>query len=347
MAVKLRLSKNSMVTKLGGTPVRRALFTLSLLVILLTGGLFFYYYNYYANLIEAKLEGGPFANMSVLYAAPRPITAGEVIEPAEIAAYLRRAGYSEDSNRSPLGWYRLRPDAIEINPGPEAYDTEGAVIKMSSGKVSQIISQHDNRSRTQFLLEPEPLSNLFDKQRQKRRIVRYEDIPKVMVNAALSAEDKNFFLHPGFDPFGILRAAYRDIVEGKMEGASTITQQLARTLWLGTERGWKRKVPETLITLHLERKLTKAQIFEYYANSIDIGTQSSFGVRGFAQGAQVYFGKDLAQVTISEAAMLAGLPQGPSLYDPFRNPERALNRRNIILKLMRDNDYITEQEYGQ
>ena len=333
------------MAKLAGSPLRRALLILATLVVVSGGGLFFYYYNYYANLIEEKLEAGPFSAMSVLYAAPRPVTTGEIIAPAEIAAYLRRAGYSEDSNRGRAGWYRLRPDAIEINPGPEAYDSEGAVIKIDGGKVTQIISQHDNRTRTQFLLEPEPLSSLFDSQRQKRRVVRYDDIPKVMVNAALSAEDKNFFLHTGFDPIGIVRAAYRDIVEGKMEGASTITQQLARTLWLGTERGWKRKVPETLITLHLERKLTKQQIFEYYANSIDIGTQSSFGVRGFAQGAQVYFGKDLSQITIPEAAMLAGLPQGPSLYDPFRNPERSMNRRNIILKLMRDNGHITDQEY--
>ncbi len=347
MAVKLRLSKDSLIAKLAGTPLRRGLLLFALIFVIAGGGLFVYYYNYYAGLIEAKLEAGPFADMSVLYAAPRPVLAGEKIEPAEIAAYLRRAGYSEDSNRSRVGWYRLRPDAIEINPGPDAYDNEGAVIKVAGGSVTEIISQHDNRTRNQFLLEPEPISNLFDKQRQKRRVVRYEDIPKVMVNALLSAEDKNFFRHPGFDPFGIVRAAYRDIVEGKMEGASTITQQLARTLWLGNERGWRRKVPEVLITLHLEHQLSKEQIFEYYANSIDIGHQSSFWVRGFAQGAQVYFGKDLRNITVSEAALLAGLPQGPSLYDPFRNPERAQYRRNIILKLMRDNDYITDAEYQE
>jgi penicillin-binding protein 1B len=347
LAVKLRLSKDSLIAKLAGTPLRRGLLLFALIFVIAGGGLFVYYYNYYAGLIEAKLEAGPFADMSVLYAAPRPVLAGEKIEPAEIAAYLRRAGYSEDSNRSRVGWYRLRPDAIEINPGPDAYDNEGAVIKVAGGSVTEIISQHDNRTRNQFLLEPEPISNLFDKQRQKRRVVRYEDIPKVMVNALLSAEDKNFFRHPGFDPFGIVRAAYRDIVEGKMEGASTITQQLARTLWLGNERGWRRKVPEVLITLHLEHQLSKEQIFEYYANSIDIGHQSSFWVRGFAQGAQVYFGKDLRNITVSEAALLAGLPQGPSLYDPFRNPERAQNRRNIILKLMRDNDYITDAEYQE
>ena len=324
--------------------MRRAVVITFLLFTIVGGGTFIYYYNLYANMIHDKLEAGPFADMSVLYAAPRPVTTGESITPPEIAAYLRRAGYSENNNRSSVGWYRLRPDGIEINPGPEAYDSEGAVIKVADGKVTEILSQHDNRKRTQFLLEPEAISNLFDKQRQKRRIVRYADIPQVMVDAVLSAEDKNFFAHPGFDAFGILRAAYRDIVEGKMEGASTITQQLARTLWLGDERGWRRKVPETLITLHLEQKLDKKEIFEYYANSIDIGHQSTFWVRGYAQGAQAYFGKDLSQIQLKEAAMLAGLAKGPSLYDPFRHPDRALQRRNIVLKLMRENGKITDQQ---
>lgn len=311
-------------------------------------GVFLYFYNVYSKVIQEKLEAGPFANMTVLYAAPRPVMTEERIEPIEIAAYLRRAGYSEESNRSRLGWYRLRPDAIEINPGPDAFDSEGAVIKFGNGVVKEIISQHDNRRRTQFLLEPEPISNLFDKQRQKRRIVRYEDIPTVMVDAVLSAEDKNFLLHPGFDAFGIMRAFYRDTFQGKREGASTITQQLARTLALGDDKpGWGRKLPEAFMTLYLEQRLTKEQIFEYYANSIDIGHQSSFNVRGFAQGAQVYFGKDLRDVTLAEAALLAGLPQGPSSYDPFRNPERALARRNIILRAMRDNGKINEELYRE
>jgi penicillin-binding protein 1B len=347
LAIKLRLSKKSSVGKWLASPWRRRLLLATGLLIATAAGVFIYYYNYYADLIQAKLEAGPFADMSVLYAAPRPITTGERIETAEIAAYLRRAGYSEDSNRSPVGWYRLRADAIEINPGPEAFQDEGAVIKVSHGEVTEILSQHDHRTRSQYLLEPEPISNLFDKQRQKRRIVRFDDIPPVMVHAALSAEDSSFFEHLGFSATGILRAAYRDIVEGKMEGASTITQQLARTLWLGNERGWRRKIPETLITLHLEQRLTKQQIFEYYANSIDVGHQSSFWVRGYAQGAQAYFGKDLRQVTIPEAALLAGLAKGPSFYDPFRNPERALARRNTVLGLMRDNRYITEEQYRQ
>lgn len=324
---------------------RRFLLGTTAFLVITGASVFFYFYNRYAAMIQAQLEAGPFADMTVLYAAPRPVTTGEVITPAEIATYLRRTGYSEDSNRSPVGWYRLRSDAIEINPGPAAFDSEGAVIKVAGGKVTEIISQHDTRKRTQFLLEPEPISNLFDKQRQKRRIVRYDEIPKVMEDALLSAEDKNFFSHPGIDPFGVLRAVYKDVFYGKHEGGSTITQQLARTLWLSDKRsGWGRKFPEAFITLHLEQRLEKKQIFEYYANSIDIGYVGSFSVRGFAQGAQAYFGKDLSQVTLPEAALLAGLPQGPDAYNPFRHPEAATRRRNLVLTAMHTNGKITDEQ---
>jgi penicillin-binding protein 1B len=342
--VKLQLPKTGLGARLLKTPLRRRLVIGSVVLFFVTAAIFIFYYNRYASMIQDKLEAGPFADMTVVYSAPRQVTVGETISAPEIAAYLRRAGYSNDSNRSRVGWYRLRPDGIEVNPGPAAYDDEGAVVKVASGKVTSIVSLHDNRKRTQFLLEPEVISNVFDKQRNKRRIVRYEDIPAVMKNALLSAEDKNFFSHPGFDPFGILRAAYRDITQGKREGASTITQQLARTLWLGNEAGWGRKIPETLITLHLEQRLTKEQIFEYYSNSIDLGHQSSFWVRGFAQAAQAYFGKELSQIEAHEAAMLAGLPQGPSIYDPFRHPERALTRRNIILRAMHTNSYLDDAQ---
>ena len=205
---------------------------------------------------------------------------GEDANTDEIADYLRRCGYSESSN-NPTGWFHIRPGAIEINPGPEAYDTEGAVMKIQGGKIAQIISLRDQTERTQYYLEPELITNLFDRKREKRRIVHFNDIPKVMVNAVLAAEDKHFFQHSGFDPIGMMRAAWVDVRErhGQLQGASTLTQQLARTLWLGPERGWRRKIPEAMITLHLEQQLTKQQIFEYYANSIDLGHQGSFGIQ--------------------------------------------------------------------
>ena len=345
MAVKFQLPRNSVFVRLLVNPWGRAFLVAFLVLGSATAGAFTYYYAKYARIIEDKLKNGPFANASLLYAAPQPVMLGDPAKPEEIEEYLKQAGYSE-SNRNRLGWYHMRPGAIEVNPGPEAFDSEGAVIKFDHGTVAQIISLRDHTERTRYDLEPELVTNLFDQKREKRRIVHFPDIPKVMVNAVLSAEDKHFFQHAGFDPVGILRAIFIDIKDRRSsQGASTLTQQLARTLWLGPERGWRRKIPETLITLHLEQQLSKQQIFEDYANAIYLGHQGSFSIHGFGEAASVYLAKDLSQVTPADAALLAGLVQSPIGRNPFKYPDRARNRRNLVLKAMHDNGYLNEQEY--
>jgi penicillin-binding protein 1B len=345
LAVKLRIPKNSLIFRFLKNPWGRLFLVTFLVLGTAFVSVFSYYYIRYSRSTEALLRAGPFSNATLLYAAPHPVALGEEITGEDIATYLRRSGYSESSTNR-MGWYKVRPDAVEINPGPDAYDPEGAVIKIDKGKVTQIISLRDHTERPQYLMEPELVSNLYDKKREKRRIKAFDDIPKVMLNAVLAAEDKHFFLHAGFDPMGIMRAAWRDVFDqSRLEGASTISQQLARTLMLGTDRGWRRKIPETLITMQLEHKLTKQQIFYYYANSIYLGNQGSFSIHGFGEGAQVYLGKDLSKITVQDAALLAGLIQSPGGRNPFSHPDRALARRNIVLKQMRENDFITERQY--
>ena len=347
MAVRLRISKNSAVFRILKNPWGRAFIVTFLLLGMTAVGVFSYFYLYYSRMVDAELRSGVFSNATLLYAAPRPVTVGEAMTRDDIASYLKRCGYSS-SNTNRMGWYLVRPDGVEVNPGADAYDPEGAVIKIANGQVTQIISLRDHTERTQYLLEPELISNLYDKKREKRRIVAFDDIPQVMVNALLAAEDKHFFQHAGFDPIGIMRAAWRDLLDDKrLEGASTLSQQLARTLLLGTERGWRRKIPETLITMQLEQKLTKQQIFYYYANSIYLGNQGSFSIHGFGEGSQVYLGKELSKITAPEAAMLAGLIQSPGSRNPFTHPDRALARRNIVLKQMRENDFLTENQYQE
>ena len=141
---------------------------------------------------------------------------------------------------------------------------------------------------------------MFDQKREKRRVVRYEDIPKILVQATISAEDKRFFQHTGFDPLRIIRAAYVDLKAGRhQEGASTISMQVARNLFLTREKTWKRKVTETFITLQLEWKLSKEEIFEYYANQVvDMGHRGSFAIVGFGEAAQAYFGNVNARISL-------------------------------------------------
>ena len=174
--------------------------------------------------------------------------------------------------------------------------------------------------------------------REKRRMVHFADIPQSLIQAVTSAEDKRFFHHWGFDYRRVFKAAYVDFRDGrKQQGASTLTMQLARAFFLDPGKSWRRKVDEILITRHLEHALSKQQIFEDYVNEIYFGRRGTYSVNGVGEAARVFFGKELGQLNAPEAALLAGLIQRPSYYNPFRYPERALNRRNLVLALMRRN----------
>jgi len=346
VAVRVQVPKKASAVRFVLHPVGKILLVLLVLGLTTGFGVFTYYYVKYSRLIESKLAAGPFANTSMLFAAPRTVDVGDIADPQEIATDLRHSGYSESPNNR-MGYFTLKPDEIDVYPGPDSYfKRDEGVIKFAGSKVKQIISLADNTDRTEYTLEPELISNLFDKNREKRRLVRYEDIPPVLVHAVVSAEDKRFFQHSGFDPIRIIKAAWVDVREHRYaQGASTLSQQLARSFWLDNDKTWRRKIPEVLITMHLEQKLKKEQIFEYYANQVPLGHRGSFGIRGFGEAAQVYFGKDISKLTLPEAATLAGLIQQPSFTNPFRWPERAKGRRNVVLKLMRENNYISDEEF--
>ncbi len=310
------------------------------------------FYLHYAKLVDQRLRGGLQESASLLYAAPRVVFQGEQADLAELAFYLRRCGYSEstapDSTNNDAGWYRQQPQGIEIHPGPRAYMTQSATIEIQQGRIAGITSLSSHARLSELQLEPQVLTNLIDKSRDKQLIVPFREIPKVMVQAVMAAEDKRFFHHWGFDPAGIARAALVDARRRReSQGASTITQQLARSLWLGTERGWRRKIPETLITIHLEHTLSKQEIFEDYANTIYLGNVGSFGIHGFGEASRVYLGKDLRRVSLVDAALLAGMIEAPYTRNPFRYPERAKARRNAILKAMLRNRYISQRDYEQ
>ena len=196
-----------------------------------------------------------------------------------------------------------------------------------------------------------PISNteLFDDQGrvigsfalQRRVVAQFQDYPLILREAVISIEDKNFEKHWGVNVWRILGAAYRDLISGeKVQGASTLTMQLSRNLFLSPERTYGRKLEEILLAIQIERRFTKAQIFTLYANQIFLG----HGVYGFETGAEFYFGKHAKDLTLAEAALLAGLPKAPSSYSPINNPERSLRRRNLVINSMLEDGKITAAE---
>jgi penicillin-binding protein 1A len=176
---------------------------------------------------------------------------------------------------------------------------------------------------------------------ERRNMVHINEIPDVMKKAVLAIEDDRFYQHGGVDYTGILRAALHNATGGARQGASTITQQVARNFFLSSEQTLKRKAYEVLLAWKIEQNLTKDQILEVYMNQIYLG-QRAFG---FSSAAQIYFGKNLKDITVAEAAMLAGLPKAPSAYNPVVNPKRARTRQQYILQRMHDLRYISDAQY--
>jgi penicillin-binding protein 1B len=343
----VRVPKNALLVRFFLHPAGKIFVGLVACVLIVAAGLFVHFYNQYDKLINERLRTGAYTATSRIYAAPGSVTVGDESSPTDLATVLRHAGYNENRN-NPIGYYTVRPDSIDIFPGSDSYfDQEAAAVKFARGRISRIISLGDNSDRPMYELEPQLITNLYDRKREKQRVVRYEDIPANLRNAILSAEDKRFFQHSGFDPIGIMRSAWIDIKRGRNEqGASTLTMQLARNMFLTLDRNWRRKAAEIMITMQLEQKLTKEQIFELYCNQIDLGYRGSFEIRGFGEAAQAYFGKDLRSLTLPEAATLAGIARGASYYNPYRHADRVRDRRNWILGMMRTNGYIDDREYG-
>src|SRR6202790_4310446 len=173
---------------------------------------------------------------------------------------------------------------------------------------------------------------------QRRVVATYEDFPSVLRDALVSIEDKDFYRHSGINFWRIVGAAYRDVESGgKVQGASTLTMQLARNLFLSPDRSFHRKVQEVMLAIQIERRFTKPQIFTLYANQIFLG----HGAYGYEAAAQYYFSKPARQLKLEEAALLAGLPKAPQYYSPITHPERAIKRRNLVLNAMLEDGKIT------
>ncbi len=327
-----------------------AFLSLLLLCFLSATGLFAYYSIKYSAMIDERLATGILQNTTQIFSTPTRIFPGQALSQEELVSYLQRAGYRSKEDEAALGQYTVRGSVVEVRPGKASYFSgKNAVQVQFAGNALRTIRTIKGTELPGAELEPELISNLFDSSREKRRYVRYEDLPKVMVDALLSAEDKRFFEHPGFDPLRILGAAWADL-RGRthLQGASTLTMQVARSFFFSTERTMRRKMAETMVALKLEQRFSKKEIFELYANEIYLGNRGSFAIRGFAQASLAYFGKDIRQITPGEAAFLAGIIRAPNYYSSAdRRPERGAQARDRVLTQMVENGYLTAAEEQQ
>lgn len=306
--------------------------------------LFGYYDHEYRGLVQERLEKGPlFAPVSQVYAAPQEVRPGQKLTADSIAASLRRAGYNGNLQ---LGSYDLRGNSILIKPGPQSYlAMDGATITTEDGEVRTITAEN-GAPLAAYKIEPQLITALSeDRNRTKRRLVTYSQIPPQLVQSVLAIEDRRFFEHSGINYVRTAKCAVEDLLAHHLScGGSTLTQQLARGFFLTPEKTYNRKIAEVMITFQLEARFNKEQIFTMYANEINLGQRGSFAINGFGEAAHAYFGKDIRQLDLAECALLAGMIQRPNYFAPYRHPARSLERRNLVLDSMVETGAITPSQ---
>jgi penicillin-binding protein 1B len=310
---------------------------------------FTFFYIKYTGIVNERLKQPIFASTAQIFAAPREVRPGQKFTVQLIANELREAGYTGDgaAQASPLGTFSLGVQQITVRPGAQSYHAPDSATIHVSGGVVDTINDERGQALSSYELEPQLITGLSEgAQRTKRRVLTYEEIPPNLVHAVIAIEDRRFFEHSGIDYWRILGAMRNDIfhLHRYREGASTLTQQLARGFFLTPEQTYSRKMREAVISIILEHRFDKQQIFAMYANEIPLGQIGSFSVDGFGEASQDYFGKDVNKIDLAECALLAGLIQSPSRLNPFHHPERAIERRNLVLDAMVETGAITKDE---
>jgi penicillin-binding protein 1B len=309
---------------------------------------FGFFYVKYQRIVDDRLKQPIFANTAKIFAAPREVRPGQKLSIGLLANELREAGYTADgaTQTSPLGTFSEGALSVTVRPGPQSYHSQdAAVIHIGSGVVQSITDDH-GQALASYELEPLLITGLSeDANRTKRRLITYDEIPQNLVQAVVAIEDRRFFEHGGVNYGRLLEAGARDVTSGhKEQGGSTLTMQLSKNFFLSPEKRFKRKIIEIAITFQLEHRFSKKQIFEMYANEINLGQRGSFSIDGFGEASEAYFGKDVRQLNLAECAMLAGMIQRPNYFTPFRHPDRAIERRNLVLDSMVETGAITKDE---
>jgi penicillin-binding protein 1B len=322
-------------------------------------GVLVYYWTIFSGRIDNLLRGDVFTRSAGIYAAPKQLRPGEPLSSEELVAYLKRAGYVEKGTQAETTRGRFSINGLTVDVEPSQASTVDGVRQFQpiraqftkTGKAISSISALDGNQRLERTwLEPELISSVTGRERSKRKIIGFNDLPPHLVKAITVTEDRSFFEHYGVNIRGIIRALIRRYDNSDpnsplaRQGGSSITQQLVKNLLLSPERTMRRKVAEAYMSVILETRLTKEEIFELYCNQVYLGQQAGFSINGFGEAADSYFGKDVTNLTLPEAALLAGLIRSPNRYNPYHDLDTATARRNQVLDSMAETGALTREE---
>lgn len=307
---------------------------------------FFYFYNQYAAIVDSRINSGFWHSRAGVYSAPFVLRKEQKTTLENVVELLRRSGYVEGGANDEIwnGNFKVQGETIEINTKNHSTgQTATAQIELKNNRIASITD--GKNSLDEFKIEPELLTGRTETKRGRNQVLKYEDIPQNLRNAILTAEDRRFFEHNGIDPQGILRAISANYRKGAIrQGGSTITQQLVKNTFLSPERSFSRKFSEAFLSLALEKRMSKEEIFTLYCNEIYLGQYGLTGIHGVEQAARAYFDKDLKDLTLEESAAIAAMIKNPTRFAPHKNAAEANVRREWIIGKMAELNLVAATE---
>lgn len=301
--------------------------------------------------IRVRFSGARWALPAQVYAAPMELYAGLRLSPTELTHELNRLGYREDPRLANTGSFQPSRTQIDIHVRPfDFWDEKQAGqklgVRFEGNSISAVYRLDDGVLQDIVRLDPMLIGSIFPRHGEDRVLVRIDEVPDLLVQGLVAVEDRQFFRHHGVSPRAIFRAALANLRAGHVvQGGSTITQQLVKNFFLSSRQTLIRKIDEAFMALLIERHYSKREILEAYFNEVHLGQDGNRAVHGFGLGAHFYYNKPLSELEPQEIAMLVGLIKGPSYYNPRRNPERALARRDLVLDIFHSEGLIDDAAY--
>lgn len=301
--------------------------------------------------IRQQFEGKRWELPARVYARPLELFSGQDLRINDVVRELQAIGYQRRANaRQPGSYWQTGNDLYLVTrqfdfwDGPEA--SRRLALRFDSSKLVGLHEQGSGANVDIARLEPMLVGGIYPSHNEDRLLVQLEEVPPLLVKALVAVEDRDFYQHHGVAPKAIARAMWANLRAGKtVQGGSTLTQQLVKNFFLSHERSLTRKLNEAIMSLLLEWHYDKDEILEAYLNEVYLGQSGKRGVHGFGLASRYYFGRHLNEIDLSQTALLVAIIKGPSYYDPRRHPKRALERRNLVLSLMKEQGLIDNAVY--
>ena len=301
------------------------------------------------NIVRDKFEGQRWDIPAKVFARPMEVYVNAPVSQQDVQQELKLLGYKNSDSYAKSGSFVSTGNILYVHTrgfdfGDRVEPEQVLKVSFNGEQISDVSATKPSSSGI-ARLEPLLIGGIYPQHNEDRVLIKLNKVPKPLIEALIATEDRNFYHHHGVSPRGIARAVVSNITGGKRQGGSTLTQQLVKNFYLTPERTLKRKVNEAFMAMLIELHYSKDEILEAYLNEVNLGQNGSYSINGYGLASQFYFGLPLRELNISQQAFLVGLVQGPSLYNPWRNPEAAKKRRDIVLNNMQVMGYLTQEQY--